>query len=275
MALLHLLHKQPDVRLVVAHYDHGIRTDSEADRLLVQDTAERYGLPFVYDEGRLGSKTSEAKAREARYLFLRRVQEAAGAQAIITAHHADDALETAVHNLLRGTGRKGLTSLGTATDIQRPLLHLSKADLLDYAGAHELRWREDSTNQDMAYRRNYLRHVLLPKLSETQKRKLRSILEKTRTTNEQLDQAIAEYLHQEGEVFKLDRQKFIKLPHKVALEVMAEWLRHNHVRQFDRKRLEQLVVAAKTAVPGKYANVDKHHRLLIQKNDLALVAGER
>src|SRR5690606_5271626 len=87
MVLLDLLRQKPKLELIVAHFDHGIRPDSAEDRKLVQRVAKHYDLPFVYAEGKLGPKASEALAREARYAFLRRVQAEQGAEAIITAHH--------------------------------------------------------------------------------------------------------------------------------------------------------------------------------------------
>ena len=107
IVLLDLLANQEKAKLIVAHFDHGIRNDSRDDRMFVQDLAVRYELPFVYDVGNLGQGASEAKAREARYTFLRGVRQAAGARSIITAHHEDDVLETAILNIMRGTGRKG------------------------------------------------------------------------------------------------------------------------------------------------------------------------
>src|SRR5437870_1107332 len=111
MTLLDLLAKKPNVKLIVAHFDHGMRPDSEKDRQFVQVVTEKYGLPFVFSEGRLGPKASEATARTARYKFLEKTKKAEGAKTIITAHHQDDVLETAIINLLRGTGRRGLTAL--------------------------------------------------------------------------------------------------------------------------------------------------------------------
>ena len=134
------------MRLTVAHYDHGIRSDSAEDRRLVQALAREYGLPFVYHSGRLGTGASEAVARQARYGFLHAVRRASAAQAVITAHHQDDVLETAILNLLRGTGRRGLGSLKSTDVVKRPLMAVSKNELLRYAEREGLRWREDSTN---------------------------------------------------------------------------------------------------------------------------------
>src|SRR4051794_19867846 len=104
MALLHYLQTRPGIKLTVAHFDHGIRDDSPEDRKLAQEVAKSYKLPFVYHEGRLGGEASEATARAARYDFLNKVRRSSQAQAIITAHHQDDLLETAILNMLRGTG---------------------------------------------------------------------------------------------------------------------------------------------------------------------------
>src|SRR5688572_27728765 len=111
MVLLHLLSQHSQSELIVAHFDHGIRPDSAEDRKLVEKTAKKYGLEFVYREGELGPGASEAEAREARYGFLQIIKVKHNAKAIVTAHHQDDMLETAIINMLRGTGRKGLSSL--------------------------------------------------------------------------------------------------------------------------------------------------------------------
>src|SRR5690606_31809517 len=100
MALLDMLRQQPQLQVVVAHFDHGIRPDSTEDRRLVQQVAASHGLQFVYHNGSLGSGASEDLARRARYDFLHKLRMATNAKAIITAHHQDDLLETAVYNML-------------------------------------------------------------------------------------------------------------------------------------------------------------------------------
>src|SRR6266540_5641084 len=133
MVLLHMLHQGPGLQLIVAHFEHGIRPDSDSDRKLVEAAAKHYGLPFRFAHGNLGPQASEAAARQARYAFLRMVQKESGAQGVITAHHQDDLIETAIINLLRGTGRKGLSALASTDDLIRPLLAATKADIYDAA----------------------------------------------------------------------------------------------------------------------------------------------
>ena len=275
VVLLDMLHKLPGIKLVVAHYDHGIRSDSHLDRQHVAELAKTYGLPFVYHEGKHGPDTSEAAARTARYQFLHRVRLASGARAIVTAHHRDDLLETAILNLLRGTGRKGLSSLQSTDIVVRPLLHLTKHQLHTYAHVHKLQWREDSTNSDEAYLRNYVRRRIVPKFTMAQRRQLHELILRTAELNEQLDAYIVNYLHCQPHIHQLHRRSFISLPHGVAREVMASWLRNAGIRQFDRQTLERLVVAAKTARPGASIDIIQGHRLLTLKNTLALKLAER
>lgn len=283
-ALLHHLYAQnwaaanagqPTSKLIVAHFDHGIREDSGEDRKLVQALAQAYGLTFVYDEGRLGPEASEATARAARYKFLRQVQKASNSRAIITAHHQDDLLETAILNILRGTGRKGLTALTSRPGLHRPVLHLPKQALVDYAHDQGLRWREDSTNHDPKYLRNYVRHYLLPKFDEPSKQQFRDIIIRLQRQNQELDNALVNLIHQQSKAGKIDRRWFNHLPHAVAREILATWFRAHGWRQLNRRSLERLVVAAKVAKPGKLFPLYKGHQLKVGTKYLALTGSER
>lgn len=276
MVLLHLLiRRHPDLKLAVAHFDHGIRPDSVQDRKLVQAAAKELGLPFVYHEGKLGSDASEAAARQARYDFLHHVRQAGGAKAVITAHHQDDLIETMVLNLLRGTGRKGLCSLKSTDIVKRPLLDKTKRQIRAYALVNKIDWREDSTNTDETYRRNYIRHQLLPKLTVAQRRQLVELARSAHQNNQHLDAALINYLHSQPSSDKLSRISFVRLPHDIAKEVLASWLRAHGIRQFDRKALDRLVVAGKTARTGSRTNVMQNHWLEVQNKHLALTSNER
>jgi len=260
MALLDMLAQRPDLELVVAHFEHGIREDSLADLRLVESAAHTYGLPFIHEHGNLGPGASEASARDVRYAFLRRVQAAQKARALITAHHQDDVVETAILNGLRGTGSRGLSSLQSHDVVVRPLLHLPKQYLYAYARARKLTWREDSTNQDVRYRRNYIRQVIMPRLTPEQRAQLVAQIATAADLNGEIQQLVATMLAQQNSPDVLDRRWFIQLPHRVATEVMAEWLRA-HRLSFDRPTVERLVVFVKTSHPGKRADITGRHVL--------------
>jgi tRNA(Ile)-lysidine synthase len=270
MVLLDLLRTRPDLKLTVAHFDHGIREDSHEDRRLVQDVARRHGLPFVYAHGNLGPGASEAEAREARYEFLRKVRNATGAKAIITAHHQDDLLETVVMNILRGTGRKGLSPLATMHDVHRPLLHLPKHVLHSHARDNQLVWREDSTNNDQKYLRNYIRHNLLPRLNEEATEQLLILARNQASINHEIDTLLVNQLHFQDKRDALNRSWFMNLSHKVAKEVLATWLRSHNLGEFDRKTLDRLVVGAKVSNPGKALDIIKNSQLHIEPKYLLL-----
>lgn len=275
MALLDMLAKQTGLKLVVAHFDHGIRHDSTLDRQLVQQAAKRRGLQFVYDQAALGPGASEDTARQARYDFLHRVREGSGARAIITAHHQDDLLETAVHNMMRGTNRRGLVALRTREHLHRPLLHIPKKELIAYAKGQGLVWREDSTNTDLRFRRNYIRHKILPKLSAAQKKELLGHIRDIHRIHDELEHELINHLHIHPSQNELDRHMFIMLPHAVAREVLVVWLRRHGVENLTSKTLERLIIAAKTWPPGRQADVDKKYVLHIDKKRLALRLRDR
>lgn len=270
MVLLDLLRQRPKVDLVVAHFDHGIRPESAEDRELVQRIAKAYDLPFVYAEGRLGPKASEALAREARYAFLRQVQAEQAAEAIITAHHQDDMLETAIMNLLRGTGRRGLSSLKSRKDLLRPLLDWTKKGILGYAEEQDLVWAEDSTNDDDRYLRNYIRHNILSRFTKEGREALTRHIKQARRVNEEIDKLLDKDLDEQPSQTELNRSWYVQLPYAVAAEMMAAWLRRNGILQFDRHMIERLVTAAKTASPGKLADVNAKHIIEFTRDKITL-----
>lgn len=257
---------------IVAHFDHGIRDDSHKDRQLVQTTAAKYHLPFVYNTGGLGAKASEAAARKARYNFLKAVQRATGAKAIITAHHQGDVIDTSIINLLRGTGRRGLSSLKSSQGIYRPLLNYNKQELYDHAKRHDLEWREDLSNQDQKYLRNYVRAKVSSEFRPSQRDRWLKLVARVQQINNLIDIELNDILEQLSlsSSNHLDRRKFISLPHLISKELLHAWLDTNQVPAIDRRTIERLVVAAKTLPSGKRFELSGGWRLLTGKNELAL-----
>lgn len=275
VTLLDLLTHVPGVQLIVAHYDHGIREDSIEDRKYVSALAKKYGLPFIYDMGRLGPTASEAKARRARYDFLHHVKKVSQATAIITAHHEDDVLETIILNLLRGTNRKGLHSLRSTSTIKRPLLKTSKSVLKTYAQDQGLVWHEDSTNSNDTYLRNHIRLHIMPRINQESRAKLLQLSDDTSALNQEIETSIVNYLHVQPATNKLERHDFIMLPYAVAREIMASWLRLNTEVELSKSLLDRLVVAAQNGRNGSRVDVDAAYWLHISKHTLALMPRDR
>jgi tRNA(Ile)-lysidine synthase len=239
VALLDMLVRLSDHELIVAHFDHGIRPDSAEDAAFVAELAERYGLKFESRREELGQSASEDLARARRYEFLRGLAAKHNAR-IVTAHHADDAVETVAINVKRGTGWRGLAALDS--DIVRPLLHLHKSDIHEYAKKHQLGWREDSTNKSDAYLRNRLRK-LVSTLSDDEKRQLLALRHHQIGSRKVIDKEVARLV---GPGPHYSRYFFTHVPKAVAVEC----LRFVTKARLTRPQLERALLAIKTAGPG-------------------------
>lgn len=260
-------------KLIVAHYDHGIREDSTRDALFVEELAEKYGLQFVVGHGGLGADASEDMARRARYQFLNLIKEQNRAEAIITAHHQDDVIETAVINLIRGTGRKGITSLKSRPGILRPLITKEKYELINYANDRKLEWREDSTNKEDKYLRNRVRKMLENSSSIEIKSKLLNIIGQLDVINNnidiEIDRLLNVYLRRSKNV--VPRRWFLKLNYELSCEVVLALARANKFHDIDSKLVDMLVVFMKTAKIGKKLDIDKNHYALITKRSVRFI----
>ena len=275
MVLLHLLaqmQRGQKYSFVVAHFDHGIRPDSAEDRKLVQRTAESYGLPFVYDQVSLGPTASEAVARDARYTFLHTVRTSAEADAIMTAHHQDDLLETVIINLFRGTKSRGLSSLRSTKTLFRPLLSFTKQQIRDYAQQHKLEWREDSTNDDETYLRNYIRKQIMPRLDDSARQLLLAHSQKAAALNDAIRELTVGYLNIQPEALMLERQSFRELPEPVAHEVLAEWLRTHTAVSLTSKLIERLSKAIVGGRNGAKFDVARGYSIELTRNHAKLVS---
>ncbi|MFI5271262.1 MAG: tRNA lysidine(34) synthetase TilS [Candidatus Saccharimonadales bacterium] len=276
--LLDVLHKRTTAKshkYVIAHLDHGIRTDSHADSLFACELAKKYNDSFENKTINLGNNASEEQARNERYSFLKEIQKKYHATAIITAHHQDDVIETAIINLIRGSGRKGLSSLKSHDELLRPLLNVSKNELIEYAKLNKLEWHEDSTNNNESYLRNYVRKNIVSKFSEQDRQKFLDILKNAQTTNIELDNLLDNLVDEQAENKTIDRIWFNGLSHSLAKETMATWLRNNSHSNFDSKTLERLVVAAKSARAGQSFPVINNSVLRVTRDKLALELAER
>ena len=183
--LIHL-----DYNIIIAHFDHCLRSESRAEAQVVRKTAEDMGIPFL-----LGQKnvvryaethrlSVEEASRVARYEFIFQQAERLGVQAVAIGHNADDQVETILMHLLRGSGLSGLRGMPYRSlpnpwskDIPliRPLLGVWREEIEAYIESHELHPSIDLSNLDTRYYRNRLRHELIPHL-ESYNPRLRQLI---------------------------------------------------------------------------------------------------
>lgn len=247
---------EPTAReLIVAHFDHGIRPDSHEDAAFVKQLADTYGLDYVGRREELGKGASEELARQRRYKFLFDLAKKHNAT-IVTAHHADDVVETIAINCQRGTGWRGVAVLGRP-GIWRPLLEVRKRDLLQYAKMQQLEWREDSTNEDLGYLRNRLRQRL--RLASDESVAAFGVY-RTRqlALRAQIDEEVALVMPPGPDYL---RYLFITVPPITAVELLrAVFIRECHDGLTIVQR-QQILQAIKVAKPGKTYEVSSDVRL--------------
>ena len=173
VVMLHLFQKA-GFPVGVAHCNFGLRgEESEGDEQFVKALAEAYHLPFY--SKRFNTKSfarekhisTQMAARDLRYAWFEELRLTHNYTYIATAHHASDSLETTLLNLVRGTGLSGLHGIaGINNHLMRPLLLATKEQILTYARENGLQWREDRSNESDDYKRNLLRHKVVPVLQQ-------------------------------------------------------------------------------------------------------------
>lgn len=259
MSLLHMLHTRSPHDLVVAHVDHAVRPDSTQDEDLVRETAADYGLDYVTTRLEKSSDNSEDRLRTERYAWLEKIRQDYEADALVTAHHADDVVETLVLNLVRGTGWRGAASLRSTETIVRPLLEVPKAEIVRYAIENNLRWREDSTNEDVRFTRNYIRHGIVGRLSNQEKKSLRLIIADQHRLREEIEHEAEIYARRLKSNMGYPRYDIIMLPDSVALEI----LRCIIGQSLESEQLRRLLHFIKTGRQGTLMQVGNGVRALL------------
>ena len=168
--------------IAIAHCNFSLRgSESDEDAVFTENLAEKLHIPFhseTFDTKTFAKDhklSTQMAARELRYRWFEEVAQNFGYDYILTAHHADDDLETFFINLSRGTGLRGLTGIPQQNEkVIRPLLTFSRKDILSYAKAENLYWREDSSNAKTDYLRNKLRLEVLPQFKEVSEKTLQN-----------------------------------------------------------------------------------------------------
>ena len=242
----------------MAHLNHGWRgVESDEDAHFVEMLAKHHDLPFIADKAPVFNDIKnqggrENLARKLRYEFFNRAAEELNCQKIALAHSSDDNAETLLINLLRGSGKRGLSGIPAIAKrekvtIIRPMIELSRARIEEYCRENNLQWREDRTNDDVTILRNRIRHQLLPLLEKDYNPKIREALARLSeitTDEENWTQAEVEKVYAELNSPQRLALDFFKQTHIALLRrVVRMWLtelRPNHYPP-SLKHVDQLI----------------------------------
>lgn len=292
--LLHLLLRAGWQKLVVAHFNHGLRgRQSGQDARFVRALARRHGLPLeigrneVARLAKMRKQSIETAAREARHIFFREVASRHGTRQIVLAHHADDQAETILANLCRGAGLNGLAGMRAVQPfdglvLRRPMLGMDRTDIdrhIDHLG---LSYRDDASNLSGEHRRNRLRHEVLPLLDEVFSRRVAPLFVRAglqaRRAGEALESQARTFLADPACMDAKNRlclnAPWQTLPVAIQTLVLRHWLRDVwHVPNLGHDETEQALAmlapgaAAKINLPGGWHLRRKARRLWLEHGD--------
>lgn len=268
MVLLDILRQKNDIKLIVVHVGHGMRSDSDRDEASVRVYAKKYNLPFIVKRLHLPTHTSEEAARKARYAFLHHCRKMSLADGIIVAHHQDDLIETVIINYMRGTKWRGLAPFSSNNEIIRPLLNMSKDDLIAYARKHRVLWREDSSNVDEQYLRNYVRRTVIPTLdqkSDTWRTTLLQHIRRQQSLRNQIEDLLTEVINKKT---GLSRYMLIMMPQEVAIEIIQQMLRQTTGSSVVQKLAESALLFTKVAFPSKIMPINHQWQFRVTTRQL-------
>lgn len=275
VVLCHLL-KKAGYNFDVAHCNFQLRGDeADSDTNFCKQFAESVNAEFHVIFFQTKSYAAKHKlsiqmaARELRYNWFKELLEKHDYQCIITAHHANDNAETLFVNLTRGAGIRGIQGIPERQNtIVRPLLFAKKNEIKEYALKHHLSFREDSSNQEIKYKRNFIRHQIIPKFE-----KLNPGFVDTINTSIQFFRQSAEivslYAHDKFNLICRENKQQLLInisliksePQKETL--LFEWL---YIKHFTTNQINQIITTLQTDYPvGKYFYSSTHQLVIDRK----------
>ncbi|RKX94124.1 MAG: tRNA lysidine(34) synthetase TilS [Spirochaetes bacterium] len=236
------------IELSVAHLEHGIRDkESLRDQEFVKSLCKRFDIPFYTKNVRISDfkksrESIEEGARRIRLDFLKDTCEKIKYNKIATGHTFDDHIETVIFRLINGTGQKGIRGIRVSSDgIIRPLLCVTKREILDFLERHSISYMEDLTNYDVHYTRNRIRYRVIPEIKEINARYREHINNFVKLISEDdtfIEQLVDDYMN--GIVRKISNselrilsEKFYNFPPPIKKRIILRAV--NNIGDFIRK----------------------------------------
>ena len=302
VALLHLLCELRDelgLHLEVAHLQHGIRgAEAKADARFVGELAEKLQLPFHLKEVDLprmkrdaGKGNLEALARAERYGFFAEVVKMRELDKVATAHTQDDQAETMLMWFLRGAGSKGLGGMARRQKLKlaggestreltviRPMLEISKAEVLRYLSEKQLAYRVDKSNQDPTFLRNWIRTELLPmigrRIDPHVPERLGRLAELLRDEDDYLDELAHQRFTAMLQKNELARPAFLAQSKALQRRILRLWIEgtRGHLRGLEFVHIDDMLhlieggpPQGRLSIPGGWELVREYESLRLEK----------
>jgi tRNA(Ile)-lysidine synthase len=279
--LAHLL-KKGDFNFELAHCNFMLRgVDSNKDELFCRELSKRLGVSIHSKKFNVGDYAAKHKlstqiaARDLRYNWFEELLNTKGFECLLTAHHANDSMETMLINLIRGTGIKGLKGIPERNGrIVRPLLCFTKQEILNFAKEEKIKFRQDKSNSESKYDRNFIRLKVVPLLQQLNPSLEKTFLENMKRFGEE-SHLIGDYLELKRKELQTEKDGIIHLNREGILASQARLsLLHALLFPFGFNSSQQhdiLENISKKGLVGKHFQ-SKSHVLSIDRIDLIIKA---
>jgi tRNA(Ile)-lysidine synthase len=287
VALLHWLHAHDFEKLTAMHLDHRLRAESGEDALFVQKFARSLGVECIIGTAEIAALAKkqrlsiETAARHARHEFFARTAIERACPRIFLAHHADDQVETFLHNLIRGAGPSGLCGMSAVSELKirstvfsatllvaRPLLGTWRDEIDAYIAHHKLPFREDGSNADPRFTRNRLRHAAIPALTAALGRDVRAAILRTTELLRAEDEFLSAQPELRGVPDMLQVPMLNSLPLALQRRLIHAWMRRHGIANCGFAEVESVrglleIRAAKVNLSGGMCARRREKRIFI------------
>ena len=280
ITLLFLLEAIKIFEISVAHINHKIRVNSDSDEQYVKLLSKRMGLKFISKS--LNPKTIskgesiEEWARKKRYGFLMESLKKTKSKKILTAHHANDQIETILMNLSRGSGVLGLRGIDKKNKyILRPLLGFKKKDIIEFSKRIKFKFIEDETNKNLSIPRNFIRHKVvnpwekqIPYLSDAFNHTVDNISNWQLALDYFINNFILSKINFQDNGFSIEKNLIKDCPNLVKLRIIQLLIRSDETNLWSRHQIKMLNNFFVKNEIGKIFEFNNQWRLLCDRNDI-------
>ena len=218
-----------DLELIIAHVNYNLRgIDSKKDKEFVEKLAKKYNLPLKILNLEIQEKNNlEEKLRDIRYAFFEKVRSENKFDLVAVGHNLDDQAETLLMRLIRGSGMNGLSAMQFKNNtIIRPLLNITRKEIILYLKTEKLKYRTDKTNAQSIFLRNKLRNKLIPLIEREYNPQIKQALANTATSLAEdyavIEQATLQAWNKNG---GLEVKKILKLPVAIQKRILEKIIR--------------------------------------------------
>lgn len=238
MALLHLMiriKKALDIQVICAHVNHNVRTESADEKIFVEQFCRQNNIIFdsmVIED--YGDDNFHNEARSKRYNYFANIVKRYNAKYLLTAHHGDDLIETILMRIVRGSTLRGYSGFSKIVNmgdyvILRPLINVTKAEILDYNKKNKIKFVQDKSNQKDVYTRNRFRKYIVPEFKKEDKNVHNKFYKFSKTLleyNAYIDKQVTKIIKRVYPQDVLNVEKFLEEEHVIQMKIIYYILEH-------------------------------------------------